>query len=90
MGASLDGQLEWAYPESIDDGPNKNRNFIAFRPERNSGMDSADLLNPTTFVVLEDEVRFGAQADLTRSNRDVCFQSESATPAAGRTHPQRG
>jgi hypothetical protein len=54
MGASLNGQLEWACSERIDDGPNKNRVFIAFRPERNSGMDSADLLNPTAFVVLED------------------------------------
>lgn len=33
--------LNGRVPERIDDGPNKNLVFITFRPERNSGMDSA-------------------------------------------------
>jgi hypothetical protein len=35
---SLNGRIA----ERIDDSSNKNRVFIAFHPEKNSGMDSAD------------------------------------------------
>jgi hypothetical protein len=77
MGAFLNGQPESACSRGIDDDPNKNGVFIAFRPERNSGMDSADLLNPTAFVVLEDEVRFGSRAAATVLTVGVRFALES-------------